>query len=153
ADATFVLVALVAIIAGYLVHRWLTGTVPRATRWQRALELACPLALVAVALAIAHSVVGLWPVIVPLATAAVFTAAAVAVLLLARHWHARWAMAAPALIAAFMAVVLRWNHAPHVSTALPRERFDALRQTTGNETVRLLQARLAAAAEPDRRDR
>ena len=28
ADATFVLMALVAIMAGYLVHRWLTGTVP-----------------------------------------------------------------------------------------------------------------------------
>ena len=27
ADATFVLVALIALIAGYLVHRWLTGTV------------------------------------------------------------------------------------------------------------------------------
>ena len=35
ADATFVLGALFAIIAGYLVHRWLTGTVPRATRLQR----------------------------------------------------------------------------------------------------------------------
>ena len=37
ADATFVLVALVAVIAGYLVHRWLTGTVQPATRRQRAL--------------------------------------------------------------------------------------------------------------------
>src|SRR5256886_3835879 len=27
ADATFVLVALIAVIAGYLVHRWLTGAV------------------------------------------------------------------------------------------------------------------------------
>ena len=35
ADATFVLVALVAVIAGYLVHRWLAGTVPTATRRQR----------------------------------------------------------------------------------------------------------------------
>jgi hypothetical protein len=56
-------------------------------------------------------------------------------------------------MAAFMAVDLRWNNAPHISTALPRERFDALRQGTGNETVRLLKARLAAAAAPDRRDR
>ena len=32
ADATFVLCALLAILAGYLVHRWLSGTVPAATR-------------------------------------------------------------------------------------------------------------------------
>jgi hypothetical protein len=62
-------------------------------------------------------------------------------------------MAAVALIAAFMAVDLRWNNAPHVSTALPRDRFDALRHNSRNETVRLLKARLAAAAAPDRRDR
>jgi hypothetical protein len=153
ADATFVLVALVAIIAGYLVHRWLTGTVPRATRWQRVLEVACSIAFIVVALAIAQSVVGVRPVIVPIATAIVLTAAAVAVLVLARHWDARSPIVALALVAAFMAVDLRWNNAPHVSTALPRDRFDALRQTTGNETVRLLHARIAAVAAPDRRDR
>ena len=34
------------------------------------------------------------------------------------------------LLALFMAVDLRWNNAPHESTALPREHFDALRQDT-----------------------
>jgi hypothetical protein len=57
------------------------------------------------------------------------------------------------LIAAFMAVDLAWNYAPNVSTALPRQRFEALRHGTQNETVRLLKARLAAAKAPDRRDR
>jgi hypothetical protein len=75
------------------------------------------------------------------------------VLVLARHWDARSPIVALALVAAFMAVDLRWNNAPNESTALPRDRYDALRQTTGNETVRLLQARIAAAAAPDRRDR
>src|SRR5262249_56404864 len=50
ADATFVLVALIAVIAGYLVHRWLTGTVPPATRLQRAFEIASPIVLIAGAL-------------------------------------------------------------------------------------------------------
>src|SRR5262249_57169345 len=57
ADATFVLVALAAIIAGYLVHRWLTGSVPPAPPLPRALELACPVMLVVRALAGAHPVV------------------------------------------------------------------------------------------------
>jgi hypothetical protein len=153
ADANFVLVALVAIIAGYLVHRWLTGTVPPARRWQRALEIAIPAALVAGAFALAQSVVGWRLALIPVATAIVFTGAAVAVLVLARRGNRRSPLAAVVLIAAFMAVDLRWNNAPHVSTALPRERFEALRQSTGNETVQLLKARLAAAAAPDRRDR
>jgi hypothetical protein len=153
ADATFVLGALVAIVAGYLVHRWLNGTVPPATRRQRMLELACPLVLIAVALAVAQVVVGWRLVVIPIITGIVFTAGAVVVLMLARQWEARWSLAAVALVAAFMAVDLRWNNAPHESTALPPDRFDALRQGTHNETLRLIRARLAAAAAPDRRDR
>ena len=95
ADATFVLVALVAVIAGYLVHRWLTGTVPPATRLQRALEIACP--LVADRRARWRSPIRssasarCW---FRSATAIVFTAAAVAVLVLARRLDARWPVAA-----------------------------------------------------------
>src|SRR6266478_781447 len=99
ADATFVLVALIAVIAGYLVHRWLTGTVPPATRLQRALEIASPIVLVAGALALAASVVGIRPALVPVVTAVVFTAAAVAVLVLARRLDARSPVAGVALIA------------------------------------------------------
>jgi hypothetical protein len=153
ADASFVLVALVAVIAGYLVHRWLTGTLPRPTAWQRALELACPIVLVAGALALAHSVVGVAPALAPVATGAMCAALAVAVLFAARWLDARWPMGAAALIAAFMALDLAWNNAPHVSTALPPARFEALRPDTGDETVRLIKAKLAAAAAPDRRDR
>jgi hypothetical protein len=153
ADATFVLVALVAVIAGYLVHRWLIGSLPRATRLQRALEIACAIVLVAGALALAHSVVGIGPALLPVATGVVCAALAVAVLVLARRLDARRPIGAVGLIAAFMALDLAWNNAPHESTALPPDRFEALRQNTGDETVRLLEARLAAAAAPDRRDR
>jgi hypothetical protein len=153
ADATFVLVALVAVIAGYLVHRWLTGTVPPATRLQRALEIASPFVLIAAALALAYSVVGVRPVLVPIGTAIFFTGVAVLVLLLARRLDARRPVAAVGLIAALMAVDLAWNNAPHNSTALPRDHFNALRPNTTDATVRLLKARIAAAAAPDRRDR
>ena len=40
ADATFVLCALLAIVAGYLVHRFLEGTLPPLRRWQHALAIA-----------------------------------------------------------------------------------------------------------------
>ena len=153
ADATFVLVALVAVIAGYLVHRWLTGSVPTATRRQRALEIACPLVLIAAALALASSVVGIGPALAPVATAMVFTATAVAVLLVARRLDAGWPAAAAGVLASFMAFDLAVNQAPHISTALPPGLFDALRPNTNDETVRLLKARIAGAAAPDRRDR
>src|SRR5262245_52831275 len=153
ADATFVLVALVAVIAGYLVHRWLAGTVPPATRLQRAFEIVCPIVLIVGALALAHSVVGVGPAVVPVTTAIIFTAASIAILLLARRLEARWPAAAAGLIVALMALDLAWNNAPHVSTALSPERFEALRPNTNDETVRLLKARLADAAAPDRRDR
>jgi hypothetical protein len=153
ADATFVLVALIALIAGYLVHRWLSGTLAPASRRQRACEITCGIVLVAGALALAHSVVGIAPAVVPVASAVVFTAAAIAVLLFARRLNARSPLVAAGLVAAFMAVDLGWNNAPHISTALPTDQFEALRPDTNDETVRLLRARLAAAAAPDRRDR
>src|SRR5262252_5141154 len=89
ADATFVLVALIAVIAGYLVHRWLAGTVAPATRLQRALEIGCPIVLIAVALVLAHSVVGFAPAVVPVITAIIFTAVAIGVLVLAHRIDAR----------------------------------------------------------------
>ena len=153
ADASFVLVALFAFIAGYLVHRWLSGSVPRATRSTRALEIACPIVLIAAAMALAHSVVGIRAVLVPIMTAIVFTVAAIVVLILARRMDARRPLAAAGLIAAFMAADLAWNNAPHNSTALPPVQFEALSPDSNNETVRLIKSGLARAATPDRRDR
>src|SRR5262249_40035082 len=46
ADATFVLGALIAIMAGYFVHCWLSGAVPKPSRAQRAVEIGIVLALV-----------------------------------------------------------------------------------------------------------
>jgi hypothetical protein len=153
ADASFVLAGLIAIIAGYLVHLWLTDRVPSATPRQRAVEIACSIALVAAALVLAHWVVGTSWAVVPILAAIVFTSAAIAVLWLARRLNRQSPAVAAALLAAFMAADLAWNNAPHVSTALAPGRFEALLQNTSNETVRLLKAKLAAIAAPDRRDR
>ena len=153
ADGSFVLVALVAVIAGYLVHRWLSGSVPRPTRRMRTFEIACPIVLIVTALALAHSVVGIGAVLVPIVTAIVFMATAIAVLVLARRMEARRPLAAAGLIAAFMAGDLAWNNAPHNSTALPPLHFEALPPNNDNETMRMIKSELARAAAPDRRDR
>src|SRR5262249_14120103 len=77
ADATFVLGALLAIIAGYLVHRWLSGTVPRPTRTQRAIELAISIALVSMALWLAPTILTGTLATLPVATPLVFIGPAI----------------------------------------------------------------------------
>ena len=153
ADATFVACALYAIIGGYLVHRWLNDAVPAGTRSQRMAEPAAALMLIAGAVYLAHSVVGVRTATLPILTAIICTLAAMAVLLLARTLNRSAPALATALVAACMAADLGWNNAPHISTALPPAQFDALRHGTQNETVRLLKNKLSEAAAPDRRDR
>ncbi|MGY3619574.1 hypothetical protein [Bradyrhizobium sp. USDA 10063] len=153
ADATFVIGALLAIIAGYLVHRWLEGTVPQPTRLQRAVELAVPVVLVVVALWLAHTVVSIALVVVPVVTALAFTGGAVAALTLARRLNGVSPLAGMLLLTSFSVVDLAWNNAPHVSTAMAPSTFDAARLDSRNATLALLKSKLAAASAPDRRDR
>src|SRR5262249_21281532 len=56
ADATFVLGGLLAMLTGYLVHRWLAGMVAEPKRQHLTLEIGGAVVLVALALALAVSV-------------------------------------------------------------------------------------------------
>ncbi len=154
ADATFVLVALVAIIAGYLVHRWLTGTVPPATRLQRALEIACAVILVVTALALAHSVVGIRLAVVPVVTGIVFAGAAIAVLALARRHQCR---RADRRGGARRRLHVARSRLEQCAARIDRAAARALRARSARipatRPCALLKAQLAAAAAPDRRDR
>ena len=141
-------------LAGYLVHRFLTGTVPPPRRWQRAVDdCRSAIALVGtrsvwrpgrhVAERRGADPVGHWD--------------------LSRRpsrrccWRGGWrrasALAAAAVLAVFSVADLGWNNAPNESTGLKPAQYDALRPDTTDETVTLLKARLKAAAAPDRRDR
>jgi hypothetical protein len=153
ADATFVFGALLSVIAGYLVHRWLSGAVPVARRWQRALEFIIAVVPIAIAVALALRVGTLASAALPILWGIGFAAGAIAALLLARLFNSRSALAAAALLAAFSTYDLAFNHAPNESTGLSPARYDALDPATRDETVTLLKARLKAAAAPDRRDR
>jgi hypothetical protein len=152
ADATFVLCALLSIIGGYLIHRFLTGdSEPR--RWQRGAETTIALALIVAAVGLALRVGVLDVAALPILWGVGFAALAIAALALARHLAPRSAAATAALLVAFSVGDLAFNHAPNESTGLPPATYDALALDTTNETVTLLKARLQAAAAPDRRDR
>ena len=154
ADATFVLGFLLAVTTGWLVHRLLTPS-PRAVApsWWFAVEAALMAVPVAVAAVLAHEAGRLDDAVRPLAVAAAFAAAGIAVVALVRRTAAVRPMAAAALVAAFTVFDLAWNNAPDESTGLPPKRYAALLPDGGDETVALLQARLAATADPARRDR
>jgi hypothetical protein len=152
ADATFLIGALLAVLGGYLVHRWLSGTVKPATRKQWTIAVVLGGAILAAAWGAAVFIGNVAVAVKPIVTGIVFAAAAIAVLAGARRLR-RWPLAAAVLATAFTTADLAWNNAPNESTGLPPTVYDALRVDTKNETVALLKARLAAHAAPDRRDR
>jgi len=153
ADATFVFCALLAVIAGYLVHRWFTDAIPALQRWQRGLEIAIAIVLIAVAVGLALRVDRLQSAGLSILWGVGFATSAIAILELARRVARRSALAAAMVLAAFSVVDLGWNNAPNQSTGLKPALYDALRHDTSDETVTLLKEKLKAAALPDRRDR
>jgi len=151
ADATFVFGALVAVMAGYLVHRVLTG-LPRASRVQRTVEIGLALGVLALTIWLSATTVGLSVALKPIVTGIVCLAGAIIALFLARRLNAGAPVSATILLVAFTTADLAWNNAPHESTGLPPAVYDALRPDTQNETVALIKQRLAAQA-PNHRDR
>jgi hypothetical protein len=151
ADATFLFGVFAAILAGYLVHRWVSGTLPPTKPWQRAREAATAVALVVLAVAIARATGKLDVAWFQIATSIAFVAAAIGTLALARQVGSRGALMSMMLLAAFMTLDLGWNNAPNESTGLKPAVYDALRPDTQNETVRLLKERIVTGSE--RRDR
>jgi len=150
ADATFVLGALFAILAGYVVHRVIAG-LPPANSIQRWLERASAACVLAVTLWLLTTI-DATPAVFPLASGLAFTLLAILVLHVARRLDAITPLSAMLLLAAFTAADLAFNNAPHESTGLPPATYDALRPDTRNETVALLKQRLATQ-QPNHRDR
>jgi len=142
-----VLGGLVAILTGYLLHRWLQGQ--RGNRLQRLIERLTIVAVAVASIWLAETTIGAAIVARVLVTGICFALAAVAVLLFARG---RSALAATVLLGAFTAADLAYNNAPHESTGLPSARYEVLRFDTRNETIALIKQRLAAPPQ-NHRDR
>ena len=150
ADATFVLGALFAILAGYTVHRFIAG-LPPAISIQRWIERALATSVLVAALWLITTI-DATPAVFPIVGGVVFAALAVAMLRLARRLDALAPLSAMLLLAAFTCADLAFNTAPHESTGLPPATYDALRPDTKNETVTLIRQRLVAQ-EANHRDR
>ena len=147
ADASFVLGALLAILAGYALHRWLatTGTY----RLHRTAQRLVIFAIVAVTIWLAETTVGASTAVTPLVMGVFGLMVAIAMLSIVRGRAAPTTMV---LLAAFTTADVAFNNAPHESTGLSAGHYDALRPDTRNETVALIRQRLAAQ-QPNHRDR
>ncbi len=148
ADATFPLGATLALVAGFCVHC-------AAGRRDRLGPLG-PLivaGLFALCVFVAVDRGRLAQATPALLTGALFLALALILLAVLPRWSARRPGLALVAIAVLMTLDLAVNNKPNESTALPPGAFDALAFDGGNETIRIIETRLAATAAPDRRDR
>ncbi len=148
ADATFLLGATLAILAGYgftLIER---GVVAPRVRWLVGAVAALFAAAALVAAWKGRLVQASWP----LATSAIFAALAVALILATRDRLVRGAYLLVA-VGALMSVDLATEIGANESTALPPEQFDVLKTDGKHPVIAYLREKLKATAAPDRRDR
>jgi len=151
ADATFLIGALAAILAGYATHRLFRDPL---TPWRpRHVAIAGGVVLAALAITVG---LGLWlgrltRLPLPLATAVLSFAGAALALAAARTRIALKPMLAAAIIAAFTAVDLAYNNGPNGATALPPSTYDVLEPGTANATIAILESKVVA--NETRRDR
>ena len=152
-DATFLIGALLAIVAGYLVHLWATATLPVASRRRKLLEAGLIVVILASALATAATAGMTAAATKPIAVTLAWIAATLLVLAVPKVWLQRsrqFAVIAPALI---LACDLAINNGPNVSTALPPANYEILKPNCNNETVRFLKEKVRRAPGSPWRDR
>jgi len=151
ADATFLVGALAAILAGYAAHRLFAEPAAPLTR-QRVVIV---LGIIAGAYEIAFGL-GWWldrlpRLVVPMTAATVTLAAGAVVLALARRRLPAQPVLAAVMLAASTTADLATNNGPSSSTALPPAVYDVLEPDTRNATIALLKSKIVRDA--TRRDR
>lgn len=152
-DATFLLGALGAILAGYAVHRWWTGTLPAARALRSGIEIAALAGVLAVAFALAAAKQTLGLAAPALAASALWLGAAY-LLVWTEPARLRGAEAlAAAGVLAFLALDLSRNNGPNESTALPPSNFEVLRPDSRSPLLAALKERLARTRSDTRLDR
>lgn len=153
ADATFMLGAMLAIIGGYLAHRWLSQELPcAASGWivgkaivvVGALAIAVMIAVAEQKLTLAHK---------PILIASIWIAASLVVFRSMRRWARAHATTAIVVTAALTTVDLAANNGPNESTAAGAAAFDVLDPKCRNETIRFLKERLRRSPGSEWRDR
>ena len=153
ADALFLVGGLGAVMAGYVAHRLLSGTLPRTGPWRRTVEAGALILPFALALAFAVRLDRLDLAMAPTLLAAVTLGLGALVLWAAARMRQSRPLIAGVALIAFTTADLAVNNGPNGATALPPSRIAMLEPDTRNETIRLLKRKLAETASDTRRDR
>jgi hypothetical protein len=153
ADATFLMGALAAILAGYALHRAFEK--PWETFDRRAWVIAAGVAIFAglAAIWLAVRLERTELLLYPIVAAGVALTAAVAVLLAAQQRFALEPWAATVLLCGATVIDLAWNNGPSSSSGLPSSTYDALDPRTKDPVIALLKQRVEAGRTEIRRDR
>lgn len=154
ADATFLIGALGAVLAGYVLHRILSAAPGTSFRRDLVIGAGVVLAAVATGLLVSRGAGHLAQAWKPVGLALGWFAAAGLLFVALQRWRAGLApVASVVLVAGVMAADLRANNGPNESTALPPKIYDVLEPSTRNETIALLKHLTAQPAGSTRRDR
>ncbi len=141
-DATFIVGALLAIAAGYLVHRWATASLPRVSYLRQSLEAGLLATILIGALLIAYSAGKASLAWKPILVACVWIFASSLVLAMPVPLLRRGGRLVVMVPAALLATDLAANNGVNEATALPPSRFEVLSPDCRNETIRFLKTRL-----------
>ncbi|MCA0424868.1 MAG: hypothetical protein LCH61_16390, partial [Proteobacteria bacterium] len=153
ADGSFLIGALAAFGAGFVVHRLASGETGLVTRAGRvALSVSFAAVLIGAALAAKMDRFGYaWPMLLEGAAWLVISIAVATVVF--TRIAPRNAMAAAGTLALLLTLDLMRNNGPNESTALPPANYEVLRPDSKDPTIAALRAGLARHAAPDRLDR
>ena len=151
ADATFLIGALAAILAGYSTHRLFGEPLAELSRRHVMFVLGFIATAFEVAIGLGWWLGRLSDLVLPLTTAAISLAAGAGALAVARRRVPLQPALAAAIITAFMVADLAYNNGPNGSTALPPQTYDVLQPKTANATIALLKSKVVDTG--TRRDR
>lgn len=151
ADATFVIGAFAAILAGYGAHRLLRDTGADVVRRQALVAVATVAVAVVLAVALALWLNRLPRLPLPLLASVLSFAAAVLALAWASANIARKQLMAVAVLAAVTTVDLAYNNGPSSSTAQPPSLYEVLEPDSRNATIAILKSKVVV--NDTRRDR
>ncbi len=153
ADASFLVGGLLAVAGGYVVHRWLSGSLPKVSTARRMLELTVvPLVLVA-AMAIAVSEEKLSLAWRPTLNAIGWLTLVTLLLAVPARWFAKAGMASVLVLGVLMTADLAANNGPNESTGSSSAGYDVLKPDCQNETIKFLKARMRRSPGSPWRDR
>lgn len=153
ADAVFLIGFFASILAGYSLHKLLSGGVQRPTFVQTVILATLPALAFAMMLELARRFGKIEATLASLALSAAFFVAGGAILVAVYRLRGRSSMLAAGVIAAFTVVDLHFSNGPGGATALPPAMFDVLDPATRNDTIAQLKSRTQAGQSDTRRDR